>query len=93
MTEVLDIQIGSTYEFVSEVVEEYLPPEQRLRRYTGTRAIVLGLSEDNDPDNSPLYKVRFHDGREGHAWEEELNGWDKTLGQFFGPDGTYGSLR
>lgn len=87
------IAVGQRYEFVSEVLEEYEPAEQRLRNYTGQQALVvegpLG-PEHNDPENSPLYRVRFDDGREAQAHEEELSGWDKALGQFYGPAGIWG---
>lgn len=88
--ETITIEIGKSYEFVSEVLEETAPAEVRLRNYTGQQALVLALVEDNDPDNSPLYSVRFPDGREAQAWEEELSGWDKALGQFYGPSGAWG---
>jgi hypothetical protein len=84
------IVVGQEYEFVSEVEQEYEPESERLRNYTGQKAMVLSLVEDNDPDNSRLFNVRFADGREAQAWEEELNGWDKALGQFFGPSGRWG---
>lgn len=84
------IIIGQEYEFVSEVQELELPDGERLRNYTGQKALVLSLDEDNDPENSLLYRVRFADGREALAWDEELNGWDKTLGQFYGPSGGWG---
>jgi len=85
MTNTVQIVIGKEYEFVSEVEETGTEPGLRLRSYTGQMALVLSLVEDNDPDNSPLYNVRFADGREAQAWEEELNGWDKALGQFYRP--------
>jgi hypothetical protein len=81
----VEIVIGQDYEFVSEVEEATTPTGERLRNYTGQKARVLALVTDNDPDNSPLYHIRFEDGREAQAWEEELNGWDKALGQFFAP--------
>jgi len=79
------IVIGQEYEFVSEVEEETTPLPERLRQYTGQKALVLSLAEHNDPENSTLYNVRFADGRVAQAWEDELNGWDKALGQFFAP--------
>jgi hypothetical protein len=89
--ETIPIEVGREYEFVSEVQEEYLPAEERLCNYTGQKALVLGLVEpSDDPEVSPLYNVRFPDGREAQVWEEELSGWDKALGQFFGPSGRYG---
>jgi hypothetical protein len=36
---------------------------------------------------SRAFIVRTADGTEFTAMEEELNGWDKDLGQFFGPEG------
>jgi hypothetical protein len=83
------ITVGESYEFVSEVVEEYLPAAERLRNYTGQTVKVL---EDlgREDETSRMYKVRAADGREFTAWEEEISGWDKNLGQYFNPDGTYG---
>ncbi len=86
----VEIVVGQSYEFVSEVEQEHLPLSEALCRFTGQQAIVLRLNtKDNDPCNSPLYDVRFPDGTEAQAWEEELSGWDKGLKQYFLPDGTY----
>lgn len=43
-----------------------------------------------EPEVSKGFVVRAHDGFEFHALEEELDGWDRDLGQFFWPDGTFG---
>lgn len=88
----VEIVVGQEYVFFSEVEQELLPEAERLRNYTGQNALVLSLvgPEDNSPENSPLYNVRFSDGREAQAWVEELNGWDKEKGQFFGPSGRWG---
>lgn len=80
------IVVGSSYPFYSEVEQEYEPADQRLRRYTGQCVRVLGVEEKDDPDNSQTYMVRAADGREFTAWEEELNGWDFDLGQYFKPE-------
>lgn len=84
------IEIGETYEFYCEIQQEYDPVEDRFRNYTGQSVVVLSAAEMEDPDSSQMYRVRAEDGHEFDAWEEELNGWDRDLGQFFWPDGTYG---
>ena len=86
------IEIGKEYEFVSEVEQETLPADERLCRFTGQKARVLRLlgPDENDPENSPLYEIEFPDGTKAHAWQEELDGWDKAKGQFFGPSGRWG---
>lgn len=86
------IEVGGTFEFYCEVQQEYEPPEQRLRRFTGQAVTVLRQlgPDEHDPDNSPAYEVQAADGTTFTAHEEELNGWDRDLGQFFWPDGTYG---
>ena len=78
-----EIKIGQKYEFVSEIEG----PDGNgimLRNYTGQQAEVLRRfgPEENDPENSPMYLVRFPDGVETGAWEEELSGWDKERGQY-----------
>lgn len=83
------VAIGQEYEFVSEILQEYDPEEERLRMRTGQKALVLALVE-TDPECSPLYRVRFPDGYEAEVYEEELSGWDKALGQFYGPSGVFG---
>lgn len=87
--ETVEIELGKSYEFVSEVEQENLPVGERLCRFTGQQALILSLVAENDPDNSPLYNVRFPDGTEAQAWQEELSGYDKALGQFYRPDGSY----
>jgi hypothetical protein len=86
------ITVGESYEFVSEVQQEYQPAAKRLRNYTGQTVTVLEDLGRSDPESSRTYKVRAADGHEFTAWEEEISGWDKDLGQFFNPDGTYGPL-
>lgn len=85
-----EIKVGEQYEFVAEVMEEYEDAGVRLRNYTGQMATVLAENEDVDPEYGRSFRVRFADGREATAHEEELNGWDKALGQFYGPSGKWG---
>lgn len=83
------IKIGKSYEFYCEVQQDYEPTEKRLRQYTGQHVTVL-WTWTTEFGSSPVYKVRAADGREFTAHEEELNGWDRDLGQYFWPDATYG---
>lgn len=101
-----DIVVGNQYEFYAEMRQEYEPPEKRMCKYTGqTVTVVRPLSADEsdwfepyideanvliEPEVSRGFIVRADDGFEFTALEEELNGWDKDLGQFYNPDGTYG---
>jgi hypothetical protein len=99
------IELGEEYEFFCEAQEEYVPPERRLRRYTGKAVtVVRHLTTDeydgpgpSDPDGdfevSRMFAVRAADGCEFHAYVEELNGRDRDLGQYFNADGTYGPGR
>lgn len=100
------IEVGKEYEFYAEMQQDYDPPAKRMRNYTGQKVTVVrplrGLgepdsesdwfepTEDEQPEVSRGYIVRAADGREFTALEEELDGWDRDLGQFFWPDGTYG---
>lgn len=84
------IEVGKRYEFYSEVQQEYEPAEKRLRRFTGQIVTVLASMPAEDVDSSNMFRVRADDGTEFEAWEEELNGWDRDLGQFFWLDATYG---
>lgn len=90
------IVVGQEYEFHAEMQESELPAGERMRNYTGQKVVVISGPEkddEGDPELSAYYKVRAADGREFTAAEEELNGWDKALGQFFWADGTYGPDR
>jgi hypothetical protein len=88
------IKIGDSYVFYCEVQEEYKPAAERLRNFTGQLVTVLTVVPTGDPDASTLYHVRAYTGdREFDAHEEELNGWDRDLGQYFWPDATYGPER
>lgn len=88
------IVVGQEYEFHAEMQEPELPAHERMRNYTGQKvAVISGPGPKDDPENSDYFVVRASDGREFTAAEEELNGWDKALGQFFWPDGTYGPSR
>jgi len=84
------IVIGKEYTFYSEMQQEYLPPNERIRNYTGQKVTVLSHFPDNDPDASTAFAVRASNGHIFTAMVEELNGWDYDLGQFFWPDATYG---
>lgn len=87
---------GQEYEFYAELQQAEEKPEERMRNYTGQRVKVLlqWVKEDPDNDDGPdLYEVQASDGRIFTATLEELNGWDKALGQYFWPDGTYGPNR
>jgi hypothetical protein len=56
--------------------------------------------EDHDADEggkgwfecSRGYIVRALDGREFMVHVEEIDGWDRDLGQFYGPSGVWGSV-
>ena len=80
------VVIGGTYTFYSEVQQSDLPPEERLRRFTGQNVLVVSLLWAGDGESSPRYMVRASDGTEFEAHIEELNGWDKALGQFYEPE-------
>jgi hypothetical protein len=99
-----DIIVGESYEFYAEMVQEQEPPDKRMRNYTGQQVKVLCVNEDSDwfepyedddgetvyPEVSKSFIVKADDGFEFIAMEEELSGWDKHLGQFYGPSGIYG---
>lgn len=87
------VEVGGVYTFYAEMMQEYEPPEQRMRNYTGQEVKVeecLWPGEDEDEGTSARFRVRARDGFEFEAMEEELNGWDKALGQFYGPSGIWG---
>lgn len=102
MIERLPIEIGRQYTFFCEVQEEYKPPQERLRRFTGTLVTVLRQDENDwfepymengeliEPDVSMSFTVRAKDGTEFSVHEEEINDWDRDLGQYFWTDATYG---
>lgn len=46
--------------------------------------------DEAEREFGPRYLVRAKDGFEFEAQIEELNDWDRDLGQFFWPDATYG---
>lgn len=49
---------------------------------------VVDLEAEDGPgyfESSRVFIVRAKDGTEFNAFEEELNGWDRDLGQFFWP--------
>lgn len=90
------IVVGQEYTFYAEMQQEYEPREKRLRNYTGCTVIVIGINEGEQEimeGAGMIYTVRTLDGHEFSAQEEEINGWDRDLGQFFWPDGTYGHDR
>ena len=90
------IVVGDYYPFFCEMQQEYEPIEKRMRQYTGQ--LVCVVAEQHTPnsntdwtdEDSTLYKVQANDGVEFTATEEELNDWDRDLGQYFWPDATYG---
>lgn len=86
---------GAMHRFYSEMQEEYLPEEQRLRRFTGKPVTIIAKLENEFEceETSAMYLVRAEDGTEFAAWWEELSGWDYQLDQFFWPDGTFGKNR
>jgi hypothetical protein len=81
---------GETYPFYCEVQQEYEPAHKRLRRYTGTLVKVLRQDRKRDEEAGTGWIVRAWDGCEFSANEEEIDGWDYALDQFFWIDGTYG---
>jgi len=87
------IEIGKSYPFYAEMQQEYEPPENRMRRFTGTQVEVLSTYDDEaaiEGEEHQTYRVRAWDGTEFHAQPEEINGWDYALDQFFWHDATYG---
>lgn len=100
------IEVGEQYEFYAEMQQGLDPPDERMRNHTGQKVTVVRPlrgqdepnpesdwfepTEDEQPEVSRGYIVRAADGTEFTALEEELNGWDHDLGQFFWPDGTHG---
>lgn len=90
------IEVGRSYEFFCEVQQDYVPPRERLRQYTGQIVEVVAIENhpgDKDWDDEfseRTFKVRASDGREFSVHEAELNGWDRDLGQYFWEDATYG---
>ena len=97
------IIVGNQYTFFAEMQQEYEPAEKRMRRFTGTLVTVLRVNEDTDwfepfeengelvePEVSKSFFVRAKDGSEFCVHEEEINDWDRDLGQYFWPDATYG---
>lgn len=84
------IVVGHRYPFYCEMQQEYLPPEERMRRFTGQDVKVVAALGAPDEMGSPQFTVRTDDDSEFTAQEEELNGWDLALGQYFWPDATYG---
>lgn len=88
------IVVGQQYEFHAEMQEAELPAPERMRNYTGQKVTVIsGPEPKDDPESSDYFVVKAADGRQFTAAEEELNGWDKALGQYYWPDGTYGPNR
>lgn len=86
----VDVVVGRQYEFYAEMQEDYRPAEVRMRNYTGQMVTVIEELPPQDEESPTLYKVRAADGRVFDAQVEEINGWDKALGQYFWPDGTFG---
>ena len=98
------VVVGESYVFYAEMQQEYEPAEGRMRNYTGKLVTVVRNltteeydgpgpddANDDDFDVSRAFIVRCAlDRREFTAMVEELNGWDRDLGQYFWPDATYG---
>lgn len=87
------IIVGQQYPFYAELQQEYVPQRLRMSNYTGQKVTVLEVVPSPDwiePGTGTLYLVRTADGRCFQAWEEEINGWNFGLGQYFWSDGTYG---
>lgn len=97
------IVVGKSYEFYAEMQQGGDPPATRMRNYTGQQVTVIrnlrrdeydGPGPDDKDDDayetSRAFIVRAENGQEFTALLEELNGWDRDLGQFFWPDGTHG---
>lgn len=87
------VVIGNEYEFYAEMQQAQLPVHERMRNYTSQKVTVIAGPLPKDPETSDLFIVRAADGRKFEAYEEELNGWDKALGQYFWPDGAFGPER
>src|SRR4051812_23345481 len=99
------IEVGRQYPFFCEMQQEYEPSEKRMRNYTGQLVTVVrhlssteydGPGPDDDDEGfevSRAFIVRAKDGFEFQAMVEELNDWDRDLGQYFWPDATYGPER
>lgn len=88
------IIVGREHEFYAEMQQAEMPEHERMRNYTGqTVTVTSGPLPKDDDEGSNLFKVRAADGREFEAFEEELSGWNKALGQYFWADGTYGPKR
>jgi len=84
---------GNQYTFYSTMQEEYMPPEKRMRNYTGKLVTVIEHSNANlegEEGYEPMFRVRAANGFEFDAYEGELNGWFCDTGQFFWPDATWG---
>jgi hypothetical protein len=96
------IKVGQAYPFFCEMQQEYELVEKRMRNYTGQLVTVVrhlssteydGPGPDDDDEGfevSRAFIVRAKDGSKFQAMVEELNDWDRDLGQYFWPDGTYG---
>jgi hypothetical protein len=87
------VVIGNEYEFYAEMQQAEMPAHERMRNYTTQKVTVIAGPLPKDPETSDLFVVRAADGREFEAYEEELNGWDKALGQYYWPDGSFGPER
>ena len=88
------IIVGREYEFYAEMQQAKMPEHDRMRNYTSqTVTVTSGPLPKDDDEGSDLFRVRTADGREFEAFDEELSGWNKALGQYFWPDGTYGPDR
>lgn len=90
MIERAPIEVGRYYTFFCEMQQEYLPPDQRLRQFTGQLVCVTKKYIMVDVKSNQMYSVMTKDFMEITVAEEEINDWNRDLGQYFWPDGTYG---
>jgi hypothetical protein len=80
-----EIIVGMFYPFYSELEQETFPWNERDRRFSGTAVQVISMDDSENIEGNPIhiYTVRAHDGSTFVALDEELNGWDFDLGQYF----------
>jgi hypothetical protein len=72
----MSIEIGKSYEFHSTVMSD-----ENLTPFSGQVVTVISPIELDDPDNEPMFAVRFADGHEGHVFEGEIDGYYLRTGQ------------
>lgn len=95
-----DIEVGGTYTFYSEVYDVTVRDTVHssydgtpLRMFTGKEVKVLSQIQEGDADLSAMYEVQvLPNGPRFVVHGEEINGWDRASGQFYGPSGTWGDV-